>query len=75
MNNLFFNLRINFNNLISFEMKSKVIKIEREDWEKLREFRKAPFKKRYLEIIEMNKILEKELKTEILKLSTQNENC
>jgi len=50
-------------------MKSKVITIKREDWENLREFRKAPFKKRYLEIVEMYKILENELKTEILKLN------
>ena len=75
MINLFFILRINFNDLIGIEMKSKVITIKREDWENLREFRKAPFKKRYLEILEMYKILENELKTEILKLNSQNKNC
>ncbi|MFX0025830.1 MAG: hypothetical protein ACFE8M_05395 [Candidatus Hermodarchaeota archaeon] len=46
-------------------MRSKVIIIKREDWENLREFRKTPFKKRYLEIVEMYKILENELKTAI----------
>ncbi len=55
-------------------MKSNIT-IKREEWEHLREFRKAPFKKRYLEIIEMEKILENELKTEILKLNSQNKNC
>jgi hypothetical protein len=49
--------------------------IKREDWENLREFRKAPFKKRYLKIIILYEILENELKTEILKLNSQNKNC
>jgi hypothetical protein len=34
-------------------MKSKTLSVKREEWEKLREFRKAPFKKRYYEIIKM----------------------
>ena len=50
-------------------MKSKVITIKREDWEHLREYKKTPFKKRYLEIMEIYKILENELKTENLKLN------
>ncbi len=74
MINLFFILRINFNDLIGIEIKSNTA-IKREDWENLREFRKAPFKKRYLEIIETDKMLENELKTEILKLNSQNKNC
>jgi len=63
MINLFFILIISF------------IIIKREDWENLREFRKAPFKKRYLKIIVLYKILENELKIEILKLNSQNKNC
>jgi len=45
-------------------MKSNIT-IKREEWEHLREFRKAPFKKRYLEIIEMDKILAKNRNSKI----------
>ncbi|MBD3253630.1 MAG: hypothetical protein GF383_00975 [Candidatus Lokiarchaeota archaeon] len=33
--------------------KSQYIKITRENWEQLREFRKAPFQKRYHELLEL----------------------
>ena len=38
-------------------MKDTKIIIDRDEWEKLREYRKAPFKKRYLEIIESGYII------------------
>lgn len=49
-------------------MKQKIISIAREDWEKLREFKKAPFKKRYIEILEMDRFLEKQFVAEIKKI-------
>ena len=43
-------------------MKRKIISIAREDWEKLREFEQAPFKKRYIEILEMDRLYATEIK-------------
>jgi hypothetical protein len=39
-------------------MKNKILSIKREEWEKLREFRMAPYKKRYNEMLELEKFLE-----------------
>ena len=33
-------------------MSKSELSINRDEWERLREFKKAPFKKRYIEIIE-----------------------
>ena len=49
-------------------MKQKIISLAREDWEKLRAFQKAPFKKRYIEILEMDSFIERNFESETIKL-------
>ncbi len=45
-------------NKILHKMKTETLEMKREVWEYLRRYRYAPFKKRYLEMIEYEKIVE-----------------